>query len=177
MVMRGKWAQGIVPRGFTWIVKGRIAVSERPGGCGEGHRRVRRQEEIIWIRENGFQTVLSLLASDHTLHNYDDLDQDWLHLPFGGADDGVERLEEICRAIDEHGAEGRCLLVHREELNDVVCGVMGAWLLWSGLVPAGPQAISFAERLTGRPLGTAGREIVGLVAPADPPIGASGEAG
>ena len=59
----------------------------------------------------------------------------------------------------------------------MVCGVMGAWLLWSGLVPAGPQAISFAERLTGRPLGTAGREIVGLVAPADPPIGASGEAG
>jgi len=55
--------------------------------------------------------------------------------------------------------------------------VMGAWLLWSGLVPAGPQAISFAERLTGRPLGTAGREIVGLVAPADPPTGASGEAG
>jgi hypothetical protein len=163
MVMRGKWAQGIVPRGFTWIVKDRIAVSERPGGIGEGHRRVRRQEEIIWIRENGFQTVLSLLASDHNLHNYDDFDQAWVHLPFGGAADGVARLEEICRAINEHGAEGRRVLVHREELNDVVCGVMGAWLLWSGLVPAGPQAISFAERLTGRPLGSVGREIVGLV--------------
>ena len=62
MVMRGKWAQGIVPRGFTWIVKGRIAVSERPGGCGEGHRRVRRQEEIIWLRENGFEVVVSLMT-------------------------------------------------------------------------------------------------------------------
>jgi hypothetical protein len=44
-------------------------------------------------------------------------------------------------------------------------------------VPAGPQAISFAERLTGRPLGTAGREIVGLVAPADPPASEDGDAG
>ena len=177
MVIRGKWAQGIVPRGFTWIVKDRIAVSERPGGCGEGHRRVRRQEEIIWIRENGFQTVLSMLGSDHNLHNYDDFDQAWVHLPFGGAGDGVVRLEEVCRAIDEHGGEGRRVLVHRDELNDVVCGVVGAWLLWSGLVPTGPQAISFAERLTGRPLGTAGREIVGLVAPPDQVLTGVGDAG
>ena len=162
--MRGKWAQGIVPRSFTWIIKDRIAVSERPGGVRAGHRRVRRQEEIIWIRENGFQTVLSLLASDHNLHNYDDFDQSWVHLPFGGATDGVARLEEVCRAIDAHGAEGRCVLVHREELNDVVCGLMGAYLLRTGLAPTGPQAMSIAEQLTGRPLGFPGREIVGLVA-------------
>ncbi|MDG2428914.1 MAG: hypothetical protein P8M16_10890 [Acidimicrobiales bacterium] len=167
MVMRGKWAQGIVPRGFTWIIKDRIAVSERPGGCGEGHRRVRRQEEIIWIRENGFNTVLSLLGSDHNLHNYDDFNQDWVHVPFGGAGDGRVRLEQVCRAIDKYGVEGQRLLVHREELNDVVCGVMGAWLLWSGLVPTGPQAISFAERLIGRPMGAAGREVIGLIASPD----------
>ena len=55
--MRGKWAGGIVPRSFTWIIKDRIAISERPGGCGDVHRRVRRQEEInqlsLYIREIG----------------------------------------------------------------------------------------------------------------------------
>jgi len=165
--MRGKWAQGITPRGFTWIVKDRIAVSERPGGCGDSHRRVRRQEEVIWIRESGFDTVLSLLASDHNLHAYDELDQPWVHLPFGGADDGEERLREVCRAIDEHSSGGGRLLVHREELNDVVCGLVGAWLLHAGLVDSGPRAISFAEQLTSRPLGRPGRAIVGLVAPPD----------
>ena len=70
--MRGKWARGIVPRNFYWIIKDRLAVCERPGGFGENHRRVRRQEEIIWLRENGFDVVISLLASEHNLHNYDE---------------------------------------------------------------------------------------------------------
>ena len=165
--MRGKWARGIVPRSFTWIIKDRIAVSERPGGCGDGHRRVRRQEEIIWIRENGFDSVLSLLASDHNLHNYDELGMAWSHLPFGGAADGVRRLEEVFRRLDELTADGRRVLVHREELNDVVCGLMGAYLLRSGLALTGPRAMSIAEQWTGRPLGSPGREIVGLVAPPD----------
>jgi len=165
--VRGKWARGIVPRSFIWIIKDRIAVSERPGGCGDGHRRVRRQEEIIWIRENGFDSVLSLLASDHNLHNYDELGMAWSHLPFGGAADGVRRLEEVFRRLDELTADGRRVLVHREELNDVVCGLMGAYLLRSGLALTGPRAMSIAEQLTGRPLGSPGREIVGLVAPPD----------
>jgi len=165
--VRGKWARGIVPRSFIWIIKDRIAVSERPGGCGDGHRRVRRQEEIIWIRENGFDSVLSLLASDHNLHNYDELGMAWSHLPFGGAADGVRRLEKVFRRLDELTVDGRRVLVHREELNDVVCGLMGAYLLRSGLAPTGPRAMSIAEQLTGRPLGSPGREIVWLVAPPD----------
>ena len=40
--MKGKWAQGIVPRNFTWVVKEQVAVCERPGGVGSNHRRVRR---------------------------------------------------------------------------------------------------------------------------------------
>ncbi len=51
--LRGKWALGITPRNFTWIMKDKLAICERPGGYGDNHRRVRRQEEIIWLRENG----------------------------------------------------------------------------------------------------------------------------
>ena len=69
--MKGKWAQGIQPRNFAWVIQDRLAVCERPGGYAANHRRVRRQEEIIWIREQGFTCVVSLIPSPHNLHNYD----------------------------------------------------------------------------------------------------------
>ena len=87
--LRGKWALGITPRNLTWIIKDRIAICERPGGYGENHRRVRRQEEIIWIRENGFGCVISLIPAPHNLHNYDELGVPYRHRPYTGmgADD------------------------------------------------------------------------------------------
>ena len=32
MPMKGKWAQGIQPRNFAWILKDKLAICERPGG-------------------------------------------------------------------------------------------------------------------------------------------------
>jgi hypothetical protein len=57
-------------------------------------------------------------------------------------------------------ADGRRVIVHRDELNDVVCGLMGAYLLWSGLIPLGPQVISVTERLLERRLDSPGRKII-----------------
>ena len=65
--VKGKWAAGIPPRNFTWVIRDRLAVSERPGGFAPSHRRVRRQEEIIWLRVQGFTRVVSLLPSPHNL--------------------------------------------------------------------------------------------------------------
>ena len=166
--MRGKWAKGIVPTAFAWIIQDQIAVCERPGGFGTSHRRVRRQEEIIWIRENDFDTVVSLLASDHDLHNYDELDVTWVQLPFSGADDGLERLTDVFERFEEMTRDGRRIIVHRDELNDVVCGLMAAFLLWRGLVPTGPRAISITEQLLSRPLGNPGRRIVALIVESSP---------
>src|SRR5438034_281743 len=58
---RGRWAQGLEPRYFTWVITGRLAVSERPGGFARNHRKVRRQEELLWLAGHGFTHVLSLL--------------------------------------------------------------------------------------------------------------------
>ena len=57
-------------------------------------------------------------------------------------------------------SNGEKLLVHQEEVGDRVCGLVAGYLLWAGLVPFGPQAISVTERLTGRQLGPLGRELV-----------------
>ena len=71
--MKGRWAQGLEPRAFCWIIKDRLAASERPGGFARNHRKVRRQEEIIWLRQHDFTSVLSLLESPHNLHAYDEM--------------------------------------------------------------------------------------------------------
>ena len=89
---KGRWAQGIQPRNFAWIVKDRLAVCERPGGYGPNHRRVRRMEEIIWLREQGFGLVISIIPSPHNLHNYDELGLPYLHRPFSTVDDPRNRF-------------------------------------------------------------------------------------
>ena len=149
-----------MPRSFRWIIKDQLAVCERPGGYGPSHRRVRRQEEIIWIRENDFDVVVSLLPTDHNLHSYEELSVAALQLTYGGADEGVDRLIEVVDRLAALTANGGRIIVHRDELNDVVCGLMAAYLFVTGLVPVGPRAISILEQLVERPLGAEGRRIV-----------------
>ena len=139
--MRGKWAQGIVPRNFKWVIKDRLAICERPGGYGANHRRVRRQEEIIWIRENGFSNIVSLIPSPHNLHNYDDLEMPYVHWPFADAEMGSGRLGELYHEIADRLDRGERLIVHREEMGDMICGLVAGYVLWVGLVPDPPRAI------------------------------------
>jgi hypothetical protein len=157
---KGKWAQGITPRNFVWVLKDRLAICERPGGYGANHRRVRRQEEIIWIREQGFTHVISLIAAPHNLHNYDELGVAWLHRPQQPSDDPVEFQLALYTEVRDLLAKGEKLLIHQEEVGDRICGLVAGYVLWAGLVPYGPQAISVTERLTGRQLGPEGRELV-----------------
>jgi hypothetical protein len=162
--MKGKWAQGIEPRNFHWILQDRLAICERPGGYGQNHRRVRRQEEIIWIREQGFGCVVSLIPSSHNLHNYDELGVTWRHRPFSPQDDPRRFLAELYPELRDLLADGAKVLVHQEELGDRIMGVVAGYLLWAGLVPTPPQATSIVEQIVTRQMGPAGR---GLVAVAD----------
>jgi hypothetical protein len=162
MAPKGKWAAGITPRSFYWVIKDRLAVCERPGGCGTNHRRVRRQEEIIWLREQGFTCVISLLQSPHNLHNYDELGVTWLHRPFNPTESPRDALVQLYPELRQLLAQGGKLVLHRNELGDGVCGLVAGYLLWTSLLPTGPRAISLVEQITRRQLGPVGRELVGL---------------
>lgn len=162
--MRGKWAAGISPRNFAWVIKDRLAVSERPGGYARNHRRVRRQEEIIWLREQGFTRVVSLLASPHNLHAYDELGMAWSHFPFGPQSDPREVLPPLYEALRGWVGEDGRVLVHQEELGDRLMGAVAGYLVWSGLLQGGPQAISVLEQIVHRQMGPGGRELVALAA-------------
>jgi hypothetical protein len=161
--MKGKWAKGIPPRFFCWVIKGRLAISERPGGYARNHRKVRRHEEILWLRGEGFTRIVSLLPSNHNLHAYDELGVTWSHVPFGPHDDAEVILSDLYRHLKLWMAAGERILIHQEELSDRLMGVVAGYLRWSGMVPSGPNAIAVTEKILGRQMGPAGRELVALV--------------
>ena len=99
--MKGKWAAGIPPRNFTWVIKEHLAASERPGGFSVNHRRVRRQEEIIWLRVQGFGRIISLLPSPHNLAAYDEEGLAWAHYPLERSGDPRPVLSSCYQDIDE----------------------------------------------------------------------------
>ena len=131
--MKGKWAQGIQPRNFAWIIKDQLAVCERPGGYGANHRRVRRQEEIIWIREQGFACV------DHA----DPVAPQPAQLRRARRDVAAPPvrptmtpspcfLEPSSPSWRRMLAAGGKVLLHHDELGDRVAGLVAGYLLWDG---------------------------------------------
>ena len=130
--MRGKWAAGIPPRNFTWVIQDQLAMSERPGGFAPHHRRVRRQEEIIWLRVQGFTRIVSMLPSSHNLQAYEKGDVASAHFPIPPSGDARETLSELFMQLEEWLAKGERILVHQEELGDSVVGRRGGLLALVG---------------------------------------------
>ena len=161
--MRGKWAAGIRPRFFTWVIKGQFAVCERPGGYARNHRKVRRREEILWLKCQGFTRVVSLLASPHNLHAYDEEHLPWSHVPFAGNDEPAAVLPELYERLRLWLRDGERVVVHQEEVSDRLMGVVAGYLHWCGLITQGAQAVAIVERLFGRQMGPEGRELVAIV--------------
>jgi hypothetical protein len=161
--MKGRWAQGLEPRLFCWIIKGRLAASERPGGFARNHRKVRRQEELIWLAAQGFTHVLSLLDSPHNLHAYDEAHIASEQLPVGRFDELPEQLGRIYARLQVWMDDPtERILVHHEEFGDKLMGVLAGYLLYAGLMTEGPDAVLVVERLTGREIGREGRELVAI---------------
>jgi hypothetical protein len=145
-------------------MKDKLAICERPGGYGDNHRRVRRQEEIIWLRENGFGCLISIIPAPHNLHNYDELSLPYRHRPFTGLDDLGEWLRTFYVELNDLLGSGVKVIVHSEHLDDRIVGIMGGYIRWSGLVDDPSQAITVIERIAGRPLDPFGREVMLMAA-------------
>ena len=167
--MRGRWAAGITPRNFCWIIQDQLAVSERPGGQAQHHRPVRRQEEIIWLAQQGFSRVISLLPSNHNLHAYDERGLPSAHFPLPVHSDPHDALDALYPALLGWLRDGERILVHEEQLSERLAGVMAGFLCWAGLLPEAPRAISVVENLLRRQMGSAGRSIVAVVGELTPP--------
>jgi hypothetical protein len=83
-------------------------------------------------------------------------------VPLGPHDDSVAVLGELYAQVRDWLAAGERILLHQEELGDRLMGVVAGYLRWTGMVPSGPKAIAVVERILGRQMGPAGRELVAL---------------
>ncbi len=160
--MRGKWERGIEPRNFAWVIRDQLAVCERPGGYARNHRKVRRHEEILWLRNQGFTRIVSLLPSSHNLTAYDEVGVPWSHFPFGASADAKSSLTELYTAIRSWLGAGEKIIVHQEELGDRLMGVVAGYLLATRLIDTGPHAVTVVEQILRRQMGPPGRELVAV---------------
>ncbi|HET9441844.1 MAG TPA: hypothetical protein VFO65_00905 [Acidimicrobiales bacterium] len=160
--MKGKWERGIEPRNFAWIIRDKLAISERPGGYARNHRKVRRHEEILWLKNQGFTRVVSLLPSPHNLHAYDEHGVAWSHFPFGPTADTRSTLVDLYGQLHTWLGEGEKVLIHQEEVSDRLMGAVAGYLLVSGLLESGPDAVMVVEQMLHRQMGPGGRELVAL---------------
>jgi hypothetical protein len=173
--MKSRWADGLRPRHFVWVLAGSLALSERPGGHSRNHRPVRRQEEILWLKEQGFTRVVSLLPSPHNLHAYEAAELACTHLPLPSTADLAAVLPGQLAALEALVAAEERMLVHHETMGDAVMGVAAAYLVWVRRLSTPAQASTVLERLAGRRMGPDGRAV--LLAGFEAAVGAGRSSG
>ena len=103
--LRGRWAQGLEPRFFCWIIKDRLAASERPGGFARNHRKVRRQEELIWLdRARLHARPLAARLAAQPARVRGGRASPYEHVPLGRHDELAERLPRASTARSRAGS-------------------------------------------------------------------------
>lgn len=152
---------GLKPKGFRWVIADRLAVSERIGGHGFQHRKVRREEEINWlVNEAGITTVVTLLPGPQNVGAYRAAGLETHTLAIDD-DDAARQASRLYQVIDEAlSAPGAKVLVHRETVDDTVAGLLGGYLVASRLLDDRILAAAVIQEIVGRPLGPEGRALI-----------------
>ncbi len=150
---------GLEPREFIWVVQDRLAVSERIGGCGFQHRRVRREEEFSWLKNAGISSVLSLLDGNQNMAAYEESGFATYHGPLSNLD--PKTVQGVFAAMDVALVSADAvLLIHRDTIDDAVAGVLAGYLVHSGLIDDPIVAMAAIQEILKRPLGPEARAII-----------------
>ena len=143
---------GLKPNDFHWIIEGRLAVSECIGGGGLTPRKIRREEEVQWLKSQGINSIFSLLDSDFNLKNYQEVGFRTYHFPLG-EDIDKDSLKIIFEAIKEALSDkDRKLLIHREILDEEIPGILAGYLIYSKLLKDPILARTILEKILEKPL-------------------------
>jgi hypothetical protein len=152
---------GLKPRGFVWVIQDRLAVSDRIGGNGFQHRRVRREEEINWIvREAKVTAVVNLIVGHPNQQSYQEAGLATYSCPIDGSPTRAQVSELHSLLNEAMAAPSARALVHRETVDDVVAGLVGSYLMSKGLLKDPIVAAAVIQEIIGRPLGPDGRALI-----------------
>ena len=158
--MKGKWAAGIPPRNFTWVITDHLAVSERPGGFSANHRRVRRQRRSSGCGSRDSAGWFPCCRRRTTWRPTTTRGWSGPTTPSSASGDPRPVLAACYRDIDDSLAAGLRILVHQDELGDRVMGVVAGYLVWSHRIATQPQAVALVEHVVGHAMGEPGRELL-----------------
>ena len=144
-----------------WVIADRLAVSERIGGHGFQHRKIRREEEINWLKRGAQVTsILTILPGNQNLAAYREAGLNAKHVSVSlrpGQDDALKVFEALREALDDPEAR---VLVHGETISDDLAGFLAGYLVWSGMVSQPIMAVALVEEILRRPLGPEARALV-----------------
>ena len=160
MTSMSKKLTGLEPRGFRWVIKDRLAVAERIGGYGFQHRKVRREEEIIWLKDHHVNTIVSLLGANQNSAAYEEAGLRFIAYEVADElepEDAVEVFEVLATALD---SEESVALVHRDTIDDTMGGLLAGFLIHSGMLEDPIVATDVIQRILGRAIGPEGRRLI-----------------
>ena len=137
---------GLKPNDFNWIIEGKLAVSECIGGSGLTPRKIRREEEIQWLKGQGINSIFSLLDSDFNLKNYQEVGFRTYHYPLN--DDIPEEslnvifdaIKEVVTHCDNMGFKHHCMNNLKHNYVDCFGGIDGSHESFSDF----QKAVSFS---------------------------------
>jgi hypothetical protein len=142
------------------VYKNILAISERPGGSTTVHRRVRRDEELLWLKHQGFGRVISILPVMQNLSSYFEHGLTASHYALRGGPQQREVLEACYKDLAASMQNNVTVLLHSDEVSDRLLGVIAGYLVWTKKVPTTSQAIALVERLFKRSIGPDGRTVL-----------------
>lgn len=155
-----KKSTGLEPRGFRWVIKDKLATSERIGGYGFQHRRVRREEEIIWLKDHGINSVLSLLPAQQSTSAFDSvgLTFSWCRVEDDIAPEETRAVfDSLATALAPQKA---VVLVHRDTIDDTLAGLLAGYLIDTEMIDDPIVATDVIQRIVGRAIGPEGRRLI-----------------
>ncbi len=155
---------GLKPRDFVWVIAGRLAVSQRIGGYGFQHRRVRREEEIIWLRDNAkINTLVSLLTGNQNISAYEEAGFAVTHEPLATELKVASDVPRVLKSISAALAPSKAVvLIHRDLVDETLAGLLAAYLIYSGMVGDPIKAAAVIQEILGRPLGPEARTMMSV---------------
>jgi hypothetical protein len=121
---------------------------------------VRRDEELIWLKHQGFARVVSILPVMQNLDAYLEHGLSASHYVLRGGPQQREVLEACYLDLSRSMKNNVAVLLHSDDVSDRLLGVLAGYLVWSDKVETAPASIALIERLFRRSLGPDGRQIL-----------------
>jgi hypothetical protein len=104
--------------------------------------------------------VLSLCPSNEGLVHYRDAGFEPIHMPVTPGAETEFAPGFFARLGEALEADDATVLVHRDFIDDTIVGLLGGYLVASGMLESPVQATAIIQEISGRPLGPLGRSLI-----------------